>query len=90
MSIGKRIKIINNKIEQKKAQYDLDRRTAKISALSSENVSKYEFLTGIYVLSKRDLYEKASVLKRFEYSLLYKKLKALVLQKNNIKNQKSF
>ena len=46
MRIAKKIKAINNKIEQRKAQYDLDRQTAKISALSSGNVSKYEFLTG--------------------------------------------
>ena len=43
MSISENIRAINNKIEQNKAQYDLDRQTAKISALSSENVSKYEF-----------------------------------------------
>ena len=46
MSISAKIKAINNRIEQNKGQYDLDRQTAKISALSSENVSKYEFLTG--------------------------------------------
>ena len=46
MSISGKIKAINIKIEQNKAQYDLDRQTAKISALSSGNVSKYEFLTG--------------------------------------------
>ena len=41
---------IDNKIEQNKAQYNLDRQTAKIFALSSGNVSKYEFLTGKDVL----------------------------------------
>ena len=46
MSISGKIKAINIKIEQNNAQYDLDRQTAKISALSSGNVSKYEFLTG--------------------------------------------
>ena len=46
MSISAKIKAINNRIEQNKGQHDLDRQTAKISALSSENVSKYEFLTG--------------------------------------------
>ena len=46
MSIGEKIKAINKKIEQSKAQYNLDRQTAKISALSSGNVSVYEFLTG--------------------------------------------
>ena len=43
MSISEKIKAINNKIEQNKAQHDLDRQTSKISALSSRNVSKYEF-----------------------------------------------
>ena len=45
MSISKKIKAINNKIEQNKAQYDLDRKTSKIFTLSSGNVSKYEILT---------------------------------------------
>ena len=40
MSISEKIKAINNGIEQNKAQYDLDRQTTKISALSSGNVSK--------------------------------------------------
>ena len=44
MSINEKNKAINNKIKQNKAQYNLDRKTAKISALSSGNVSKYEFL----------------------------------------------
>ena len=34
------IKSINNKVEQNKTQYNLERRTAKISALSSGNFSK--------------------------------------------------
>ena len=62
------MKIIDNKIEQIKAQYDLDRQTAKISALSSGNVSKYEFLTGKHVSAEKDLLEKSAELKRFEYS----------------------
>ena len=43
MNISEKMEAINNKIEQNKAQYDLDRQTAKISALSSRNISKYEF-----------------------------------------------
>ena len=39
MSISEKIKTIDNKIEQNKAQYNSDRQTAKISALSSGNVS---------------------------------------------------
>ena len=46
ISISDKIKTIDNKIEQKKAQYNLDRQSAEISALSSGNVIKYEFLTG--------------------------------------------
>ena len=41
MNTSEKMKAINNKIEQNKAQYDLDRQTAKISALSSRNISKY-------------------------------------------------
>ena len=44
MTVSEKIKAINNKIEQNKALYDLDRKTVKISALSSGNVSKCEFL----------------------------------------------
>ena len=43
MTVGEKGRTINNTIEQNKTQYDLDRQTAKISALSSGNVSKYEF-----------------------------------------------
>ena len=55
------------KSHQSKAQYNLDRQTAKISALSSVNVSKYEFLTGKSVSFKKDLLEKAAVIERFKY-----------------------
>ena len=44
MTTTEKIKRSYNKIEQNKGQYDLDKETAKISALSSRNVSKYEFL----------------------------------------------
>ena len=42
MSVNEKIKAINNKIEQSSAQYDLDRHTANIFALSWWNVSNYE------------------------------------------------
>ena len=76
MSISEKIKGINNKIEQNKAQYDLDRKIAKIPALSSGNVSKYEFLTGKNVLPEKNLLEKVATMKRSEYSPLDKELKA--------------
>ena len=52
MSISKKMKAINNKIEQNIAQYNLDRQTAKIFALSSKNVIKYEFLIGYDIYQK--------------------------------------
>ena len=63
MSISEKIKTINNKIKQSKTQYNLDRQTAKISALSSGNVSKYEFLTGKDVLPEKDLLENVAAIK---------------------------
>ena len=67
-----KIKTIDNKIKQNKAQYNLDRQAAKISALSSGNVSKYEFLTLKDILSKKELLKKDAALKSFEYSPLGK------------------
>ena len=75
MSISEKIKAINNKIKQNKAQYNLDRQTANISALSSGNVSKYKFLIGNDVLPEKDLLAKAAALKRFEYLPLGKEFK---------------
>ena len=46
MTITDQIKISNTKNTQNKAQYDLDRKVAKISTLSSGNLHKYEYLTG--------------------------------------------
>ena len=69
MSISEKIKAINNKLEQNKVQYDLDRQTAKIYTLSSGNVSKYDFLTGKDVLPEKDLLEKAALIKRFDICL---------------------
>ena len=70
ISISEKIKAINNKIKQIKAQYNLNRQTAKIYALSSGNVIKHEFLTVKDVLPKKYLLEKAAAIKRFEYSPL--------------------
>ena len=44
-------------------QYDLDRQTTKVSALSSGNVSKYEFVTDKDFLPENDLLEKAATQK---------------------------
>ena len=42
MTVTDHIKILNRTIMQSKAQYDLDRKAAKISALSCDNLDKYE------------------------------------------------
>ena len=62
MSISGKIKSINNKIEQNKAQYDLDGQTAKISDLSSGNVSKYKFLIDKDVLPERNSIKNSTML----------------------------
>ena len=46
MTVTDQIKILDRKIMQNEAQYDLDRKAAKISAWSSKNLDKYEYLTG--------------------------------------------
>ena len=46
------IKILNRKTKQNEAQYDLDRKSAKLSALSSNNLDKYEYLTSDNLGSK--------------------------------------
>ena len=68
MTVTDQIKIIDNKIKANQAQYDLDRLTAKISALSSGELRKYEYLTG------EDLGYRPSVLEqtKFDYSPLGK------------------
>ena len=40
MTITDQIKILGKKILQNKAKYDLDRKAAKMSALSSNNLNK--------------------------------------------------
>ena len=41
---------INNQIRDEKLQYDINREAAKISALSSGKIDKYEYLTGEEIL----------------------------------------
>ena len=68
MTVTDQIKILKRKIKQNESQYDLDREAAKLSALSSNNLDKYELLSG------EDLDLKPSTVKqaKFEYSPLGK------------------
>ena len=45
MTITDQINILNKKIMQNEAQYDLDRKAAKISALFFNNLDKYKYLS---------------------------------------------
>ena len=65
MTMTDQIKILNRKIKQNESQYDLDREAAKISALSSNNLDKYNYWL---VNLKPSTVEQA----KFEYSPLGK------------------
>ena len=41
---------INDQIRDEKLQFDINRKTAKISVLSSGNIKKYEYLTSENIL----------------------------------------
>ena len=61
---------INDQIRDEKLQYDINREAAKISALSSGKIHKYEYLTGEDILpsNQQQIIEQA----RFTYSPLEK------------------
>ena len=61
---------INDQIRDEKLQYDINREAAKISALSSGKIHKYEYLTGEDILSsnQQQIIEQA----KFTYSPLKK------------------
>ena len=68
MTLGNQLKILDRKIKQNEAQYNSDRKAAKISAYSSNNLDKYEYLTGEDLDYMPDAVEEA----RFECSPLGK------------------
>ena len=61
---------INEQIKDEKLQYDINREAAKISALSSGKIHKYEYLTGEDILpsNQQQIIEQA----KFTYSPLGK------------------
>ena len=66
MTIKEQIKILDNKIKQNQADYDLYRKNAKISALSSGKLDKYEYLAGEDLGYRPNPVQRA----KFEYSPL--------------------
>ena len=68
MTVSDQIKILDEKIKQNEAQYDLDKKATITSAFSSDLVDKYEYFTGKDLGLKPSTSEQA----KFEYSPLSK------------------
>ena len=68
VTITDQIKILDRKVMQNEAQYDLERKAAKISALRSNNLNRYQYLTGENLGLKPSIIEQT----KFEYSPLGK------------------
>ena len=68
MTVTDQIKILDRKIMRNEVQYNLDRKAGKIFALFSNNLDKYEYLTGEDLGLKPSTVEQA----KFEYSPLGK------------------
>ena len=66
MTLTEQVKILDDKIKANKAQCELDRDAAKIPALSSGRLEKYEYLTGEDLGYKADVIQKV----KLEYSPL--------------------
>ena len=66
MRLTDEIKILNDNTKVNQAKYKLDREAAIISALSSKELDKYEYLTGEDLGYKPGVVEKG----KFEYSSL--------------------
>ena len=64
MTVPDQLKNLDRKIKQNEAQFDLDRKASKTSALSSNKSDKYEYLTGANLDLKSSTVEQ----KTFEYS----------------------
>ena len=68
MTHKEQVKILDDKIKANERQYDLDRINTEISAYSSGDLPKYEYLTKKDLKYKPDAFEQA----KFEYSPLGK------------------
>ena len=69
---------INDRIRDKKLQYDINKEAAKITALSSKKFAKYEYLTGEEILpsNQQQIIEQA----KFTYSPLAKAFEKQIKQ----------
>ena len=62
MTLTEQVNILDDKIKANKSQYDLDREAAKISALSSGELEKYEYLSGEDLGYKPDVIQNLNLL----------------------------
>ena len=74
---------IDDKIRDKNLQYDINKEAAKISALSSGKIDKYEYLTGEEILgsNQRQIIEQP----KFAYSKLGKAFEKQTNTRNRFK-----
>ena len=86
MKLTDELKILDDKIKANQSQYYLDREAAKISALSSKELDKYEYLTVEDLEYKPGVVEKV----KFEYSplgeALNNKVKSKTYKRNKVVN----
>ena len=78
-----KIMTINDQIRDEKLQHDINKEAAKISALSSGKIHRYEYLTGedIFTFNQQQIIEQ----EKFTYSPLGKLWKT---NKNNWRSRK--
>ena len=83
---------INDQIKDEKLQYDINREAAKISALSSGKLHKYEYLTGEDILpsNQQQIIEQTYLLILLQEELLKNKQKqSRIKVKNKFMLQKN-
>ena len=83
MTLTEQVKNLDDTIKANQAQYYLDREAAKITALSSKELDKYEYITGEDLGYKPDVIQKA----KFECSPLGEDFNKIF--KKDDKNKKS-
>ena len=86
MTLNEQIKILDDKIKTNERQYDLDRINAEISAYSSGDLPKYEYLTKKDLRYKPDAFEKV----KFEYSPIGKVFTDGLAKEDKSKNIRLF
>ena len=86
MSVTNQLKIIYNRIKTNQARYDLDKLAAKISAYSSGDLRKHEYLTCEDLGYKPSVVEQA----KFDYSPLGKVFNKGLKEKDKKEETKNY